>query len=50
MTEEEKAAIYDMFPDADIAYDLDEQLIVYTGRYAENQMPVEDFHDLGGEG
>ena len=41
MTEEEKAAIYDMFPDADIAYDLDEQLIIYTGRYDEI-LPAEE--------
>jgi len=39
MTEEEKEIILKLFPEADIGYDLDEQLIIYTGRYSD---PVED--------
>jgi hypothetical protein len=50
MTEEEKKILLELFPEADVGYDNSEQLIIYTGRYAENQMPVEDFYDLGGEG
>jgi len=52
MTDEEKKILFELFPEADIGYDNSEQLIIYTGRYAENQMPVEDWSglDLGGEG
>ena len=45
MTEEEKKILLELFPEADLGYDNDEQLIIYTGRYAENQMPVEDEFD-----
>ena len=42
MSDEEKEIILRLFPDADIGYDNTEQLIIYTGRYAENQMPEKD--------
>ena len=45
MTDEEKKILFELFPEADIGYDNSEQLIIYTGRFAENQMPVEDWSD-----
>ena len=45
MTEEEKKILLELFPEADIGYDNSEQLIIYTGRFAENQMPVEDWDE-----
>ena len=35
MTEEEQKAIYNILPDAEIEYDLDGQIIIYTGRWSE---------------
>ena len=45
MTEEEKKILLELFPEADIGYGHADQLIIYTGRYAENQIPVEDWSD-----
>ena len=43
MSDEERETILRLFPNADVGYDNTEQLIIYTGRYAENQMPEGDW-------
>ena len=35
MTEEQQKAIFDLFPDAEIEYDLDGEIIIYTGTWGE---------------
>ena len=53
MTEEEKKILLELFPEADIGYDNDEQLVIYTGRYPDPYCAEdEDWSglDLGGEG
>ena len=41
MTEEEQKAIYNILPDAEIEYDLDGQIIIYTGTWDEI-LPTEE--------
>ena len=33
MTDEKRKKLEELFPDADIAYDLEDQMIIYTGLY-----------------
>ena len=54
MTEEEKKILLEMFDGKmEICYDLDNQLVIYTGRYPDPYCAEEEDWsglDLGGEG
>ena len=53
MTEEEKKILLELFPESELAYDNDDQLVIYTGRYPDPYCAEdEDWSglDLGGEG
>jgi len=41
MTEEQQKAIFDLFPDAEIEYDIDGEVIIYTGTWDEI-LPTEE--------
>jgi len=45
MTEEEKKILFELFPEADIGYDNDEQLVIYTGRFPDPYCEAEDWSD-----